>query len=165
MRAVVVIGLLSLMGCPQPSFASTGLDSFFGSWKLDRAVSHYASGAMPEQMTVIIQEAPRGLSYHSEGTDHEGRFFSTHFVARLDSTPALVVGTSGYLAPVSLAQVDDVTIEAAYLSGIRPVASSRWSIAPNGAELRITTTSKNAHGEESVNVALFRRSTPNTPGA
>jgi hypothetical protein len=165
MRAgAAVAALIAMIGCPQLSSGSTGPDSFFGTWLIDHARSHYSGGAVPEQMTVVIEAAPHGLAYRSEAKYPQGPLYTTHYVARLDKTPALVVGTNGYLAPVSLAQIDEVTIDAVYLSGLKKVASSRWSLSADYQELQVTTTSSNPRGEESVNVVTFRRAPQSTSG-
>ena len=161
MRAAgVLAGVLTLVGIPQLSLGSTGPDPFFGTWLLDHTQSHYAQGSMPERMTVVIESAPNGLAYRSEAQYTGGQMNSTHYVARLDKTPALVVGTNGYLAPISLALIDDGIIDAVYTSGIKRVAWSRWSINPEGTELLVTTTYLNGQGEENRNVVLFRRVAP-----
>jgi hypothetical protein len=161
MRAAgVLAGVLTLVGIPQLSLGSTGPDPFFGTWLLDDTQSHYAQGSMPERMTVVIESAPNGLAYRSEAQYMGGQMNSTHYVARLDKTPALVVGTNGYLAPISLTLIDDGIIDAVYTSGIKRVAWSRWSINPEGTELLVTTTYLNGQGEENRNVVLFRRVAP-----
>jgi hypothetical protein len=158
MRTVAALGLaLAVLTMPAKSQAVWTPDSFFGNWALDGAESHYAQASPPTQMTLVIEPAQEGLAYRSETHYVGGRIASSQFIARLDETPALVVGTTGFLAPVSLAPSSDGGIDAVYKSGIKKVAWSHWSVSAAGSELVITTTYLNVQGEEKRNVALFRR--------
>jgi len=158
MRAAVALGLaLAVLTTPARPQAVWKPDPFFGNWALDGAESQYAQAAPPAQMTLVIEPAQEGLAYRSETHYVGGRVASSQFIARLDDTPALVVGTTGFLAPVSLAPSGDGGINAVYKSGIKKVAWSHWSVSATGDELVITTTYLGARGEEKRNVALFRR--------
>jgi hypothetical protein len=67
----------------------------------------------------------------------------------------LVVGTTGFLAPITLARVDETTIDAVYRMGLKKVAWSHWSLNAEKTELRVTTTSLTKQGEEVHNLAVF----------
>lgn len=161
MRSVAALGLalagLSMPAMPAQSQAVWKPDPFFGSWVLDGTESRYAQASPPDQMTLVIEPAQEGLAYRSESHYLGGRIAASQFVARLDDTPALVVGTTGFLAPVSLAPSSDGGIDAVYKSGIKKVAWSHWSVSAAGNELVITTTYLGTQGEEKRNIALFRR--------
>lgn len=157
MRAAAVLGaLLGLAAIPAMS-DGTSAEAFFGTWALVADRSHYARESPPEQMTLTIEPAPYGLAYRSETRYAGGRKASSQFEARFDQTPVLVVGDSGFLAPVALGLAGDGGIDAIYTSGIKKVAWSHWSIKPDGSELLITTVYVSAKGEELQNVTAFHR--------
>ncbi len=159
MRSAAHFGIaLALLSGNATSQGVPGVDAFFGTWTLDGARSHYGRGAPPEQMNLVIESDPEGLAYRSDTYLAGGRMTSSHFVARLDATPALVVGTAGFLAPVALTVVADGGIDAVYTSGLKKVAWSHWSVKNDGNELVIVTTYLTPQGEPVANIAAFRRS-------
>jgi hypothetical protein len=160
MRAAAALGaVLAMIATPAMS-DTTSIETFFGTWGLVADHSHYERELPPEQMTLILEPAPYGLAYRSDTQYAGGRNASSQFVARFDRTPVLVVGASGFLAPVALSLNDDGGIDAVYTSGIRKVAWSHWSVKPDGSELLITTVYVSATGEELQNVTAFHRVNP-----
>src|ERR1700760_2103271 len=120
MRAMTALaGVVALTLIAPRSPGAEGSDPFFGTWVLDRGHSHYAKEPPPEQMTIVIEPAPRGLSYRSVTRYVDGRTGTSLYSTTFDGTPALVVGTAGFLSPVSLHRVDGSTIEATYTSGLK----------------------------------------------
>jgi hypothetical protein len=157
MRLAAAIG--ALLGIIAMPVLAEGLsaDAFFGTWVLLADQSHYAREQLPERMTLIMEPAPYGLAYRSETHYVGGKSASSQFVARLDQTPVLVVGNSGFMAPVALGLNADGGIDAVYTSGIKKVAWSHWKLKCDGRELLITTVYLGAQGEEVQNVTAFRR--------
>lgn len=117
--ATIVTALIATLGTAQLSHAVTSADPFCGSWTLNPDHSQYAREPPPERMTIVIDPAPEGLSYRSETHYSDGRTLTLHYVARFDGVPALVVGTNGFLAPISLSRPDDTTIDAVYRVGLK----------------------------------------------
>ncbi len=154
---VTTFGVASLALGGTATDGSAASDPFYGTWTLDRAHSRYARESPPERMTIVIEPEPNGLAYRSETEYPGGRKLALHYVAHFDGVPALVVGTTGFLAPISLARVDAATIDAVYRVGFKKVASSHWSLNAERSELQVTTTSLSQQGEEIQNVAVFRR--------
>jgi len=140
-----------------PSARATPPDPFFGTWNLERERSHYAKEAPPARMTIVMEDAAQGLHYQSSTRYAGGRAGTSDYTASFNGTPALVVGVTGFLAPVSLRRVDAATIEATYTVGLKKIAWSRWSLNADGTELMVTTTYLGKDGENRQNVAAFRR--------
>ena len=107
-------------------------------------------------MTVTIEKVPAGLHYRSRTDYPQGGAATSEFTAALNGVPALVLGSNGFLAPVSLQSGDAATIEATYTLGLKPVAWSRWSLSADGSRLTIQTSYLKS-GDKRMNVARFRR--------
>jgi hypothetical protein len=150
--------VIALLTAPAMSQTAWTPAPFFGTWSLLAAKSQYARDAVPAQMILVIEPASDGLEYRSETRYADGRTAAAHFVARLDETPAPVAGRSGFLAPVSLGPASDGGIDAAYRSGLKKIAWSHWQVSTDRTELTVTTTYRDAQGEELQNTVVFRRS-------
>jgi hypothetical protein len=154
---VVLAGIIGFAVQPPHAHGATSPDPFFGTWSLERERSHYAKEMPPEQMTIVMEDAAYGLHYQSSTQYAGGRAGTSDYTASFNGTPALVVGVTGFLAPVSLRRVDGATIEATYTVGLKKIAWSRWSLNADGTELVVTTTYLGKDGESCQNVAAFRR--------
>ncbi len=153
----ILTGLIALAAPPQRSFAATPDDFFFGTWTLQRERTHYAEGSPPESMTIVMEDTAQGLRYRSSTLYAGGRTGTSNYTASFDGTPTLVVGSSGFLAPVSLHRVNEATIDATYTAGLKKIAWSRWSVNVDGTELVVVTTYLDKDGENRQNIAVFRR--------
>ncbi len=149
--------LLAIAGGLPPGLRAEAADPFFGTWRLDPARSHFAQDDAPKRMTIVIEPAPDGIAYRSEAQLAGGRNRSTQFAASFDGVPALVVGTAGFEAPISLSRVGETTIDAVYGVGLKKVAWSRWSVSADSRELSVDTTYLGKQGDEMRNLAVFRR--------
>jgi hypothetical protein len=156
-HARLLAAIIALKAIAPNSSAAANPEPFWGTWTLDRERSRYELEPPPERMTIVLEPQPDGLSYRSESRYPDGRTLALHYVARFDGIPAMVVGTAGLLAPVSLSRAGDAAIDAVYSMGLKKIAWSHWSVNAEGSELEITTTSVTQHGEEIRNVAIFQR--------
>jgi hypothetical protein len=154
-----MIALIALASLPLESRSATPSDPFIGTWNLERERSHYAE-TPPEQMTVVMDAAPQGLHYRSNTRYLDGRTGTSDYTASFDGLPVLVVGSAGFLAPVSLHRMDGATIEATYTAGLKKIAWSRWSVNADGTELVVTTIYLGKDGDNRQNVAVFRHAEP-----
>jgi hypothetical protein len=150
-----LVGIIALASLPLDSGSATPPDAFLGTWNLERERSHYAETA-PERMTVVMDAVPQGLHYRSTTQYAGGRTGTSDYTASFDGTPALVVGATGFLAPISLRRIDEANIEATYTSGLKKIAWSRWSVNADGTELVVTTAYLVKDGDNRQNVAVFR---------
>jgi hypothetical protein len=94
-------------------------DPFAGTWRLNPHKSKYAGGPCPKDMMIQIQTTPNGISYHSETIGANGRRTRASYTADYSGLEAIVIGTSGLMAPVSLHRIDARTIVASYKGACR----------------------------------------------
>lgn len=133
------------------------VDPFVGTWVLDRQQSRYEADAVPERMVIVMTATAQGVHYRSDARYAEGRSAVSEYTAEYDGMLAMVFGSAGILAPVSLKRIDANTVEASYFLGLRVVASARRVVSREGRALTITTTSRDAAGQSRTNVAVFER--------
>ncbi len=119
--------------------------------------SRYESGDLPAHMVIVMSPADRGIHYTSETTFSNGSRVTSEYTADYDGGLALVVGTSGIMAPVLLKRVDERTVECSFMKGLRAVATSRRVVSGDGATMTITTVSAAKDGASGTNVAVFER--------
>jgi hypothetical protein len=142
---------LSMGGLPGVALAAS--DPFVGTWVLDPQRSRYELAEVPRHMVIVMSPAGEGIHYRSQTTLSDGRLVSSEYTAGYEGGLAIVVGTAGIMAPVSLRRVDDRTVDCSYMKGIRVVATSRRVISANGSTMTITTVD----GTTGMNVAVFNR--------
>lgn len=130
--------------------------AFGGRWHLEPERSSFAGG-VPQSMVVVIEPRDAALRYRSDTTHANGIESHAEFEATLNGDLALQTGAAGLLAPVQLKRIDEYTIDARYIRGLRVVASSRWKVDPAEGRLSVTTTSEGADGVSQRNVAVFHR--------
>ncbi len=152
MLVVVAVSTAGLLGV-----ALAASDPFIGTWVMDPQRSRYEAGDLPQSMSIVMTSAGQGIYYRSQTTLSNGSHVSSAYTADYDGSVAMVLGTTGIMAPVSLRRVDDRTVECSYMKGLRVVASSRRVISENGATMTITTVSPGKDGATSTNVAFFAR--------
>ena len=153
--AVALVGALALVGLFGMVFAAS--DPFVGTWVMDPQRSRYESGDLPRHMVIVMSPTARGIHYRSDTTLSNGNRVSSEYNADYDGGLAMVVGTAGVMAPVSLKRVDERTIECSYMKGIRVVATSRRVISEVGSTMTISTVSPAKDGTTGTNVAVFDR--------
>ena len=142
---------LSMGGLSEVAFAAS--DPFVGTWVLDPQRSRYELAEVPREMVIVMSPAGEGIHYRSQTTLGDGRLVSSEYTAGYEGGLAIVIGTTGIMAPVSLRRVDDRTVDCSYMKGMRVVATSRRVISANGSTMTITTV----EGTTGMNVAVFNR--------
>jgi hypothetical protein len=150
---MVLVGALAMIGLVEVVLAAS--DPFVGTWVLDPQRSHYESGEVPRRMVIVMSPAAQGIHYRSDTTLSNGNRVSTEYTADYAGDLAMVLGTAGVMAPVSLRRVDERTIECSYMKGIRVVATSRRAISENGSTMTISTVSQAKDGTTGTNIAVF----------
>lgn len=137
-------------------------DAFAGTWELRAADSNYASGEIPESMTIRLQPAEEGEHYFSRTVGRNKRVSTAEYTAAYDGRLAMVVGDSGLLAPVSLRRIDARTIESTYQRAFHVVARTLRVISADGHTMTVATTTNEA-AKDAVNVSVFKKR-PQVPG-
>ena len=137
--------------------AQAGDDLFLGTWTLDVGASHYAAGALPRSMVIVMAETAEGISYRSVSRLPDGRSTTAEYVADYLGNLAMVVGDAGMLVPVQLRRIDAYTVEATYIRGFKAVAVSRRVVSLDGSVMTITTSSPGHTGPSLANVGVYVR--------
>jgi hypothetical protein len=134
-----------------------GPDPFDGKWQMDLQRSQLDPLDSRVRMVIAIQTQGMSVHYESESTYRNGRVVHVHYAADYDGSPALVLGDHGLMLPVSIARIDDHTMEVSYMRGLRVIAKSRNVVSPGGAVLTITTTSAAPNGQPVRTVNVFSK--------
>ena len=132
-------------------------DPFAGKWVMDPHRSRYGSGDAPRHMVIVMSPMAGGIHYRSDTTLSNGNRVSSEYTAGYDGGLAMVLGTAGIMAPVSLRRVDERTIECSYMKGGRVAATSRRVISEDGSTMTISTVSPAKDGTTGTNVVVFDR--------
>ena len=151
-RACFAAGLLGGLYAP----TAPAEDLFDGIWELRAADSRYASGELPESMTIRLQPAEQGEYYFSRTVGRNKRVTTAEYTAAYDGHLAMVVGDSGLLAPVSLRRIDDRTIESTYLRAFHVVARTLRVVSADGLTMTLATTTSEGV-KDAVNVSVFKK--------
>ena len=130
------------------------LNPFDGTWQMDLQRSQLEPGDSRVKMVIAIQTLGMSVKYESESTYRNGRVVHVHYAAGYDGSPALVLGERGLMLPVSIARIDNNTMEVSYMRGLQVIAKSRNVVSPGGTTLTITTTlaAPTGHTVQTVNV-------------
>ena len=151
------IELFLISAALSASFAAQAADPFAGTWRLNIRKSKYAEEMLPKSMTIEIEAAGNGIRYRSDTTLYNGRRTQARYTADYDGTEAIVIGTTGLMAPVSLHRTGERTVEALYKRGMQVIATSRHAVSTNGRVLTIVTVSPDRNGKTVTNVGVYEK--------
>jgi hypothetical protein len=131
-------------------------DAFCGRWEMDVAASSYASGDLPQAMTIEMDNANGHEHYRSRTVRRNQQVATAEYTADYDGRLAMVVGDSGMLTPVSLKRVSANIIEATYQRAFQTIARSTRVVSADALTLTITTTIS-GEPQNTVNVGVYKR--------
>lgn len=134
-------------------------DPFIGTWVLDRSRSKYEAGVLPERMIITMSAAEKGIHYRSEAHFASGGAATAEYTADYAGTLAMVLGSAGFMAPVSQKRIAAGVVEVSYVRGLKVVATARRVASEDGRLMTITTVSRDADRHPRTNVAVFERTT------
>jgi hypothetical protein len=137
--------------------ASATTDPFLGQWKLDVQRSHYPAGTCPKEMVIEMADVKQGIHYHSHTIYAGGRTAQAEYVADYKGKQAAVMGTRGFLLPVTLKRLDARTVVASYSRGQQVVATSRRVLSGDGRLMTITTKSRDQSGKNVITVGVYEK--------
>ena len=148
------IAMIAVLALPA---ARAGEDSFVGTWNLDVQQSQYRKDDLPREAQLRFETIAEGVHYTSRTTFQDGAVLTAEYTADYEGHLAMVYGTRGFLAPVSLKRIDAHTLQADYQRGLRTVASSRIVLSADAGTLTVTTTSMTREGKSNVHLGVYRR--------
>jgi hypothetical protein len=157
MNALVVTAFIGMVLSASVSASPAAVDPFDGNWTLDLKLSHYESGALPQQMTITIATAGSEVHYRSQIVEGNGRRSDSEYRAEYGGVPVIVTGTFGLMAPVSLNRVGPRIVVATFTRSLRIIATSRREIDAPGLTMTVTTQSQDPQGKTLTNVGIYRR--------
>jgi hypothetical protein len=152
MSVLVRAALLSTLIAPF-GIVLAASDPFVGTWVMDPQRSRYESAEVPRYMVIVMSSADERVHYRSQTTLSGGEVVSSEYTADYVGGLAIVVGSGGIMAPLSLRRIDNRTVDCSYMKAGRVVASSRRVVSTDGATMTITTVD----GTEGINVAVFNK--------
>jgi type II secretory pathway predicted ATPase ExeA len=136
--------------------SALGEDAFCGTWVMDVAASWYATGDLPQAMTIEIDTANGHEHYRSRTVRRNQQVATAEYTADYDGRLAMVVGDSGMLTPVALKRVSANTIEATYQRAFQTIARSTRVVSADALSMTITTTIS-GEPQNTVNVGVYKR--------
>jgi hypothetical protein len=145
------------------SLARADADPFIGTWVLRAEVPALGAPEQSLRMQIVMQPAEHGTHYKSKTTHPNRQVTTAEYTADYDGHPAMVLGDSGLLLPVSLTRIDVHTVEVKYMRGFQVVAQSHRVISPDGKTMTITTTSKGPDGGEVTNTGTYAKVSGGAP--
>ncbi len=145
----------ALIGC-FVACAAPAADLFTGTWVLNAAASSYATGDMPQSMTIRLDATEQGEHYISQALRKNRQQSTVEYSADYDGTLAMVVGDSGLLSPVSVRRIDPNTVEAVYKRAFQTIAHTVRVVSPDARTMTITTTI-NGNPQSPVNISVFSK--------
>ena len=155
-RAFIALATLSVLA-GSAAAETTIADPFLGTWVFDPQQSRYESDIVPSRMVIVMSATAEGVHYRSETWYADDRSAVSEYTAAYGGDLAMVTGSTGLFAPVSLKRIDASTVEASYFLGLRVVARARRAIGSDDRVMTITTVSSDAHGQNRTNIAVFQR--------
>jgi hypothetical protein len=138
------------------AWAAPAADLFTGIWVLNAGASTYATGDMPQSMTIRLDATEQGEHYFSRAVRKNRQKATAEYSADYNGTLAMVVGDSGLLTPVSLRRTDPNTVEVTYQRAFRTIAHTVRVVSPDARTMTITTT-VNGEPKERVNIGIFSK--------
>jgi hypothetical protein len=149
--------LVAILAMLTTSIAIADNDPFIGTWSMNVSASKYAANQLPKAMRIVMELAPEGVHYRSETTHVNDRTTVAEYVADYDGKLAMVVGSAGVMAPITLKRIDANTVDASYVKGMQVVATSRRELSKDGRIMTITTVTYDDRRHATTNVGVYER--------
>jgi hypothetical protein len=156
MKIPASICVATLMFGVAPASGALEEDAFCGKWVMNVAASSYASGDVPQAMTIEMDNANGHEHYRSRTVRRNQQVATAEYTADYDGRLAMVVGDSGMLTPVSLKRVNANTVEATYQRAFQTIARSTRVLSADALTMTITTTIS-GEAQNIVNIGIYDR--------
>ena len=132
-------------------------DPLTGTWKLNLAKSKYSPGLPPKSSTTTYAPYGKdGFKYTSDQVDAHGKSLHVTFVAEYDGKDYPITGDPTR-DTIFAKRIDRYTHQTTNKKDGKVTTTSRRVISKDGKTLTITTTGKNAQGQDVHNVQVFER--------
>ena len=138
------------------AIAAQTADPLMGTWNLDAAKSSYKPGPTPKSATVVISGAGKEVKVAVDAVMPDGTLVKWGYASTRDGEDVPVTGHPVYdAANVTRTSPSESTI--LYKKGGKTVATTKTSVAKDGATLTATTTGTDAKGQPMNNMGVYTR--------
>ena len=127
-------------------------DVHTGKWKLNEAKSKLAPGAT-KNITVAYEVAGDNVKVIVDGVDKDGKAVHSEWTGKFDGKDYPVTGNPNEETR-SYTKVDDHTMDFTSMKGGKANLTGHIVVAADGKSRTVTTTSTDASGKKTTNVAV-----------
>ena len=136
------------------AFAATANAQAVGTWKLNLAKSKYQKGQAPKSATLVYEAAGAGIKVTVDQVPPEGPAFHYAYTANYDGKDVPVVGNPN-ADTAARTRVNATTTKLVNKKGGQILSTLTLVVSPDGKTLTITTTGKDAKGQNADSVAVY----------
>jgi len=127
-----------------------------GTWKLNVAKSTYHQGQAPKSTTLIYEAAGEGIKVTVDSVPAEGAPIHYAYAANYDGKDNPVVGNPN-ADMAARTRVNATTTTLVNKKGGNVMSTMTLAVSADGKTLTITTTGKNAKGQNVDSVAVYEK--------
>jgi hypothetical protein len=138
------------------AFEGTTAAQAVGTWKLNLAKSKYQPGQAPKSATLVYEAAGPGIKVTVDQVPADGPAIHYDYTANYDGKDGAVVG-SPYGDTAARTRVNATTTKLVYKQGGKILSTMTFVVSADGKTLTITTTGKNAKGQNIDGVAVYEK--------
>jgi hypothetical protein len=136
------------------AIAAQAADPLMGTWNLDAAKSSYKPG--PKSATVVISGVDKEVKVAVDAVMPDGTPVKSGYTSTRDGEDVPVTGHPAYeTANVTRTSPSESTI--VYKKGGKMVATTKTSVAKDGATMTAATTGTDAKGQPMNNLGVYSR--------
>jgi len=136
------------------AFAGTALAQSVGTWKLNLAKSKYQQGQAPKSTILVYEGAGAGIKVTVDSVPAEGGAIHYAYTANYDGKDVPVVGNPN-ADTVARTRVNATTTKLVNKKGGKILSNVTLVVSADGKTLTITTTGKDAKGQNIDSVAVY----------
>lgn len=149
--------VLALLFVSTVLWAADASDPLMGTWKLNVAKSKFSPGKPPQSGTTTYEPYGKdGFKFTSDQVDAQGKSTHVTFVAEYDGKDYPITGDPTR-DTIFAKRIDRYTHQTTNKKDGKITTTSRREIAKDGKTMTITSTGKNAQGQEVHNVQVFEK--------
>ena len=136
------------------AFGATAHAQAVGTWKLNLAKSKYQQGQAPKSNTLVYEAAGAGIKVTVDGVAADGSTLHYAYTANYDGKDVPVVGNPN-ADMAARTRVNATTTKLVNKKGGQILSTVTLIVSPDGKTLTITTTGKDAKGQNADSVAVY----------
>ena len=138
------------------ALGGTALAQSAGTWKLNLEKSKYSEGQAPKSMTLVYEPAGEGVKVTVDQMPADGPAIHYAYSANYDRKDVPVVGNPN-ADMAARTRVNATTTTLVNKKGGKVMSTATLAVSADGKTLTITTTGKNAKGQNVDSVAVYEK--------